>query len=131
MVARQSVNPDGNLAMECFQMNQRFTEEEIIRMLREAEKTGVQIRELCHRHNVTERTFYRWRNKYGGMDVPNARRLKAVDSAGGSIRASAAAEGPGTGCKTNGKRPAAPVLWLSTHGCMARRKPVPGAPAVG
>jgi putative transposase len=44
------------------------------------EKTGLQIRELCRRHNVTEQTFFRWRNKYGGMEVPDARRLKVVEA---------------------------------------------------
>ena len=52
----------------------RFTEEQIIGILREAE-AGAQIRELSRRHGITEQTFYRWRNKYGGMDLSEARRL--------------------------------------------------------
>ena len=60
-------------------MKKRFSEEQIIRILREAEKTGVQIHELCRRHNVTEQTFFRWRNKYGGMEVSDARRLKTLE----------------------------------------------------
>jgi putative transposase len=67
-------------------MKQRFNEEQIIRILREAEKTGVQIRELCRRHNVTEQTFFRWRNKYGGMDVPDARRLKVVEAENAKLK---------------------------------------------
>lgn len=56
----------------------RFTEEQIIGILREAE-AGAEIRELNRRHGITEQTFYRWRNKYGGMDVSEARRLQQLE----------------------------------------------------
>jgi putative transposase len=59
-------------------MKKRFTEEQIIRILREAEG-GTQIREVCRRHNITEQTFFRWRNRYGGLDVSDARKLKVLE----------------------------------------------------
>ena len=67
-------------------MKKRFTEEQVIRILREAEKTGVQIREVCRRHNVTEQTFFRWRNKYGGMEVSDARRLKTLEGENAKLK---------------------------------------------
>ena len=56
----------------------RFKEEEIIRILKEEETTG-SIRDVCRNHNISEQTFYRWRNKYGGMDVSDAHRLKELE----------------------------------------------------
>lgn len=56
----------------------RFTEEQIIGILKEAESAG-NIRAVCQEHNVTEQTFYRWRNKYGGMDVSEARKLRELE----------------------------------------------------
>lgn len=61
-------------------MKKRFTDEQIIGILREAESREVATVELCRRHNITEQTFYRWRNKFGGMEVADARRLKDLES---------------------------------------------------
>lgn len=60
-------------------MKKRFTEEQIIGFLREAE-TGVPIKELCRRHNFSEASYYLWRAKFGGMDVSDAKRLKALEA---------------------------------------------------
>lgn len=55
----------------------RYTEEQIIKVLREQE-SGVKVTELCRNYGISEQTFYRWRSKYGGMSVSEARRLKAL-----------------------------------------------------
>ena len=49
----------------------RFTEEEIIGILKESE-AGAKNQELCRKHGISEQTFYRWRSKYGGMQVSEA-----------------------------------------------------------
>jgi putative transposase len=56
----------------------RHTSEQIIRILREAEG-GLGVAELCSKHNISEQTYYRWRSKYGGMTVEDARRLKHLE----------------------------------------------------
>jgi putative transposase len=61
-------------------MKKRHTEEQIITILREAETGVMPVKALCKRHNISEQTFFRWRTKYGGMDVPDARRLKDLES---------------------------------------------------
>ncbi len=56
----------------------RFSEEQIIKILKEAEAIG-NVREACRQNNVTEQTFYRWRNKFGGMEVSDAKRLRSLE----------------------------------------------------
>lgn len=60
-------------------MKKRFTEEQIIGFLREAE-AGLPIKELCRRHGFSEASYYLWRSKFGGMSVSDAKRLKALES---------------------------------------------------
>lgn len=60
-------------------MKKRFTEEQIIGFLKEAD-AGVAIKELCRRHGFSEGSYYLWRSKFGGMDVSDAKRLKALES---------------------------------------------------
>lgn len=60
-------------------MKKRFSEEQIIGILREGEVDGAVIRDICRKHNTTEQTFFRWRNKYGDMTVSDARRLKNLE----------------------------------------------------
>ena len=59
-------------------MKKRFTEEQIISILKEAE-AGLSVKELCRKHNISDATFYTWRKKLGGLDVSEARRLKALE----------------------------------------------------
>jgi len=56
----------------------RFTEEQIIGILREHE-AGITTGELCRRHGISENTFYRWKAKYGGLEVSEARRLRQLE----------------------------------------------------
>jgi putative transposase len=60
-------------------MKKRFTEEQIIGFLREAE-AGLPIKELCRRHGFSEASYYLWRSKFGGMSVSDARRLKELEA---------------------------------------------------
>ena len=56
----------------------RFSEEQIIGVLKAAEVAG-NIRLVCQEHNITEQTFYRWRRKYGGMEVAEAKKLRDLE----------------------------------------------------
>jgi len=58
----------------------RFTEEQIIGVLKEHE-LGAKTADLCRKHGISEATFYNWKSKFGGMDVSEARRLKALETA--------------------------------------------------
>jgi len=60
-------------------MKKRFTDEQVIGFLREADG-GIPIKELCRRHGFSEASFYLWRNKFGGMSVSDAKRLKALEA---------------------------------------------------
>lgn len=56
----------------------RFTEEQIIGVLKEHE-AGVKTADLCRKHGVSSATFFKWKAKYGGMDVSDAKKLKALE----------------------------------------------------
>jgi putative transposase len=60
-------------------VKKRFSEEQIIGFLREGDK-GVPVKELCRKHGFSEASFYLWRSKFGGMDVSDAKRLKALEA---------------------------------------------------
>ena len=57
----------------------RFTAEQIVGILNDAAKKDTKITEICRRHGITEQTFYRWRRAYGGLQVSEAKRLRALE----------------------------------------------------
>jgi putative transposase len=63
----------------------RFTEEQIISILREQE-AGLAVTELCRKHGVSSPTLYKWKAKYGGLDVSEARRLKALEDENAKLK---------------------------------------------
>ena len=60
-------------------MKKRFTEEQIIRMIKEQE-SGTSVDDICRRHGIANSTFYKWKSKFGGMEVSEAKRLKELEA---------------------------------------------------
>jgi len=63
----------------------RFTEEQIIGVLKEHE-LGAKTADLCRKHGVSQATFFKWKSKFGGMDVSEARRLKALETENSKLK---------------------------------------------
>ena len=63
----------------------RHTEEQIIAILREHE-AGAKTADVCRKHGISEATFYNWKAKYGGLEVSDAKRLKAVESENAKLK---------------------------------------------
>ena len=63
----------------------RFNEEQIIGVLREAE-TGRKIADVCRKHGISEQTYHRWKQKYGGLQVSEARRLKQLEDENNKLK---------------------------------------------
>ena len=66
-------------------MKKRFTEEQIIQVLKE-HAAGVKVAEICRRHGVSEATIYNWKAKYGGLEVSEARRLRELESENAKLK---------------------------------------------
>jgi putative transposase len=66
-------------------MKKRYSDEQIIGFLKEAE-SGVSVKELCRRHGFSDASFYTWRSKFGGMDVSEAKRLKALEAENAKLK---------------------------------------------
>ena len=63
----------------------RFSEEQIIGILKE-HQVGIGAKELCRKHGISDATFYKWRSKYGGMEVSEAKRLKALETENAKLK---------------------------------------------
>ncbi|MBB3217277.1 putative transposase [Ochrobactrum sp. RC6B] len=64
---------------------QRFTEERIIAVLKEQE-AGMKVADLCRKYGISDATFYNWKAKYGGMEVSEAKRLKALEEENAKLK---------------------------------------------
>ena len=63
----------------------RFNEEQIIAILREQE-TGAATADVCRKHGISSATFYKWKAKYGGLDVSDAKRLKSLEDENAKLK---------------------------------------------
>ena len=66
-------------------MKKRYTDEQIIAFLKQAE-AGTPIKELCRKHGFSDASFYLWRRRFGGMNVPDAKRLRELESENGKLK---------------------------------------------
>ncbi|PUB72320.1 MAG: hypothetical protein DBP03_17490 [gamma proteobacterium symbiont of Ctena orbiculata] len=65
----------------------RFTEEQILAVLKEAEESNERIAEICNRHGISDATFYKWRTKYGDQSANDSRRVKQLEEENKRLRA--------------------------------------------
>lgn len=63
----------------------RFTDEQIIGILKE-HQAGATAKDLCRKHGISDATFYKWRSRYGGMEVSEARRLKTLEDENAKLK---------------------------------------------
>jgi len=66
-------------------LKKRYTEEQIIGFLKQVE-AGISVKELCRKHGFSDGSFYTWRAKFGGMSVPDAKRLKELESENAKLK---------------------------------------------
>lgn len=64
----------------------RFSEEQSVRILRQAEGAGQTVAEVCKRQGISEQTWYRWKKKFGQMNVPDVRRLRELEKENGRLK---------------------------------------------
>lgn len=66
-------------------MKKRFTDEQIIGVLKEAE-AGAKVAELCRKYGISDATYYNWKARFGGMTVSEAQRLKALEAENNKLK---------------------------------------------
>ena len=66
-------------------MKRRFTDEQIIMMIKEQE-SGLPTKEVCRKHGISEASFYKYKSKYGGMEVSDARKLRALEAENAKLK---------------------------------------------
>ena len=66
-------------------MKKRFTEEQIIQVLKEHE-AGAKVAELCRKHGVSDATLYKWKAKFGGMEVSDAKKLRTLEAENAKLK---------------------------------------------
>ena len=64
----------------------RFTETQIIAILKESDSGATTIRELCRKHGVSDGTYYKWKSKYGGLDASDLKRLRELESENSQLK---------------------------------------------
>lgn len=64
----------------------RFSEEQVVRILQEADRSESTVSELCKRHGVSEQSFYRWKKQYGGLEVADVRRLRELEKENAQLK---------------------------------------------
>jgi putative transposase len=67
-------------------MKKRFSEEQIVRILREAETAKETVAQMCKARGISEQTRYRWKKKFGQMEVPDVRRLRELEKENGRLK---------------------------------------------
>ena len=63
----------------------RFTEHQIIRILKEAEQ-GMKVADICRQHEISQSTYFKWKSKYGGMEAADIRRLKELEAENSKLK---------------------------------------------